>query len=196
MALNWTTLSVEVDWPTIHAAGRENENRPFGSVKSVKAAPDVAEPAAVVEPAITEPVTTDPVGRVPATAEAEFAAVVGAVVEPVVADEAGRVPVTAEAEPTATVGTVVATTDEPVAADPAGRVALAAAVVGAIVGAAIVGVEAFGVSVAELPPQAVRSAVHSSNAITITITINPERRCITPSIMSIVRYRHRQQARA
>ncbi len=195
MALNWTTLSVEVDWPTIHAAGRENENRPFGSAKSVKAAPDVAEPAAVVEPAVTGPVTTDPVGRVPTTAEAELAAVVGAVVEPDAADEAGRGPVTAEAEPT-TVGTVVATTDESVAADPAGRVALAATVVGAIVGAAVVGVAAFGVSVAILPPQAVRSAVNSSNAITITITINPERWCITPSIMSIVRYRHRQQARA
>jgi hypothetical protein len=162
VALNCTTLSAEVDCPTVHAAGREKEKRPFGSVKRVPPAPAALEPAAVVPPGMMEPVA-DPAGRVPTMADAEPAATV----EIVMAEDAGRVPLAAE--PAAAVGAVVPATLEPVT-ELAGRVAVVAELAAA---AALEGAGG-GVSVALLlPPHAVSSAAMISSN-----TDKRYRRCI------------------
>jgi len=137
-------------------------------------------------PATTEPVVIAPPGRVPVTTETEAAAVVGLVA----ADDAGRVAVEAAREPVAAVGAVVGATNEPVITEPAGFVAAVAAVASAGVGVAVigtvmeavVGAAAVSVSVAVLPPQAVRSAANMSSAI----TGNAKRRCIRPSLPFLV----------
>lgn len=157
VALNCTMLSAEVDCPTVQAAGREKEKRPFGSVKTTNPPPAALELAAAVPPAVTEPVVTELAGRVPTMADAEPIATV----EFATIEAAGRVPLAAELA--AAVGALVAAMLEPTT-ELAGRVATAVelmATVGAVVGAA-----GSGVLVALLPPHAVSSAaaISRSNA--------------------------------
>lgn len=147
-------------------------------------------------PAGIEPIAAAPPGRVPVTAETEAAAVVG----PVAAEAAGRVAMEAAIEPVAAVGAVVGAANEPVATEPIGRVAAGAAGAATVMGAGIVGtvtgvvvgVAAVGVSVATLPPQAVRSAVDTSSAINGTA----KRRCIRPSIPFVMWLRRHVPLRA
>jgi hypothetical protein len=102
-------------------------------MNTVKPVPAAAEPAMVV-PAGADPVVIALAGRVPATAEAELAAVIDVFVA---VAGAGRV--------TATLA-----------------VAAGGAVVGAAAVGVTVGVATTGASIALLPPQAVRSAVTMS----------------------------------